>query len=156
MQTTVKLNDTYGPITVIWQANNPFLLVSDREMTEFFLRSPKYITKSDIYDILDPWLGTGILASDGKSNNQIIIYYLFLTKLFIHCMFSGGVWQRKRKTITPAFHFKVLDNYISMFDAACDTLVDVLSAKADEKKCDIVPFITSFTLEIIAGMTFKY
>lgn len=69
-------------------------------------------------------------------------------------MFSGSVWQRKRKTITPAFHFKVLDNYISMFDASCDTLVDVLSAKADGKKCDIVPFITSFTLEIIAGMIF--
>lgn len=37
----------------------------DRELTELFLRSPKFITKNIQYNYLDPWLGKGILNSNG-------------------------------------------------------------------------------------------
>lgn len=53
--------------------------------------------------------------------------------------------------ITPAFHFRILEDHCKIFDSACDVLIDILQSKVDKDVCDIYPIITAFTLDIIAG-----
>jgi cytochrome P450 family 4 len=48
-----------------------FILVSDYKFLETILSSTKLVKKSDDYNFFHPWLGTGLLTSDG---NFKIIY----------------------------------------------------------------------------------
>lgn len=46
--------------------NNLYLIVSDPEIIEFFMSSPKYLTKMEDYNLLQPWIGNGLLTSTGN------------------------------------------------------------------------------------------
>lgn len=54
---------------------------------QFILSSNTLIKKSDIYDMLHPWLGHGLLTS------------------------WGSKWHKHRKMITPSFHFNILQDF---------------------------------------------
>lgn len=87
------------------------------------LSSQNELKKSVNYKYLEPWLGTGLLTS------------------------TGNKWRSRRKLLTPAFHFKILDDFIPIFNEQSKILVKRLS------KCpyidDVVPYITTCTLDII-------
>lgn len=63
----------YGPINKIWLGPNKFyLLLADPDIIEFFISSPKYVTKSADYDFLKPWLKNGLLISTGTYTSLVI------------------------------------------------------------------------------------
>uniref|UniRef100_A0A1I8PNV9 Cytochrome P450 n=1 Tax=Stomoxys calcitrans TaxID=35570 RepID=A0A1I8PNV9_STOCA len=62
-------------------------VVTDIKDMEFVLTSQNLLAKSQIYDVLHPWLGDGLLTSHGKK------------------------WHTHRKMITPSFHFKILQDF---------------------------------------------
>ena len=66
------------------------------------------ITKSDEYDFIKPWLGTGLLTSTGKKLSN------------------------RRKIITPTFHFKILEQFVEIFDEQSDTFVKKLAHFKDQ------------------------
>lgn len=35
---------------------------------------------------------------------------------------NGEVWSRKRRLLTPAFHFDILKNYVAMFNSSANTM----------------------------------
>lgn len=62
-----RLMKQYGNvIRVHLGPNNLYLVVSDPELTEFFISSPKYLTKIDDYNLFRPWIGNGLLTSTGN------------------------------------------------------------------------------------------
>jgi cytochrome P450 family 4 len=62
----------YGPILKAQIGPfRKFLLVSDYKFLESILSSTKLVKKSDDYNFFHPWLGNGLLTSDG--NFKIII-----------------------------------------------------------------------------------
>lgn len=63
---------------------------------------------------------------------------------------SGRKWHSHRKAITPAFHFKILDQYVEIFDQQSNTLVEKLSV-SDTKTVDIYPMLTLMALDVICG-----
>ncbi|CAG7786278.1 unnamed protein product, partial [Allacma fusca] len=78
------------------------------------------------YDMLKPWLGTGLLTSEGDK------------------------WFHRRKLLTPAFHFKILEDFIDVFNEQTNVLVHILRDEfGDGKPFNIFPFITRCTLDII-------
>ena len=54
--------------------------------------------------------------------------------------------------LTPAFHFKILEDFVHVFNEQSSILVDKLNQQIKKKnELDIFPFITLVTLDIICG-----
>ena len=104
-------------------------------MNEYFLQvilsSHKYSEKATEYNMMRPWLGDGLLTS------------------------SGSKWFARRKVITPAFHFKILEQFYEVFDKQSNILVQILDQYSNKGETfDIFPHITLYALDVICGKTF--
>lgn len=64
---------------------------------------------------------------------------------------SGEKWHTRRKLLTPAFHFNVLQNFLAIFNQKSRTVVEVLK-KHVHQEIDVVSLISKFTLDTICGM----
>ena len=90
------------------------------------MSSLKYIEKCDEYNIFKPWLADGLLTSIGKK------------------------WQQRRKVITPTFHFKILEQFVDVFDRQGNTFVSILQKYSQSGQTfDIFPFTSRWTLDVI-------
>ncbi|KAK3858560.1 hypothetical protein Pcinc_035258 [Petrolisthes cinctipes] len=114
-----------GDVIRIWIGPVPMIILSSAKAVEALFSSRVNIDKSREYDALHPWLGTGLLNS------------------------TGSKWQSRRKMLTPAFHFKILDNFIDVFDSQACKLVEKLRGKADGHLFNIYPHFTLCALDII-------
>ena len=73
--------------------HEPLLLIYHPDaVTEVFTNSTSLLNKSKEYDYLEDWLGTGLLTSRDRK------------------------WHTRRKLLTPAFHFKILDDALAIFN----------------------------------------
>jgi cytochrome P450 family 4 len=96
---------------------------------EKVLGSAKHLDKSLIYDFLHPFLKTGLLTSGGEK------------------------WHKRRRMLTPAFHFDILKEYFEVFKEESDKLVESLKGKND-MEVNIISISTQFTLNTICGKCF--
>ncbi|KAM3962229.1 cytochrome P450 4C1-like [Aphomia sociella] len=94
------------------------------EDVEIVLSSMRHSGKSVIYNILKPWLGDGLLIS------------------------NGAKWQERRKILTPAFHFGILRQFHVIMEENSKHLTETLRNYSG-KTVDIVPIITEYTLNTI-------
>lgn len=54
--------------------------------------------------------------------------------------------------MTPTFHFKILENFLEVFNEKANLLVNRLSTESDNDKAfDVYPYISNATLDIICG-----
>ncbi|XP_073828615.1 uncharacterized protein [Musca autumnalis] len=128
METVIKENTTkYGKIYRFWVFHHMHLRVTDVKLCETLLSSQHQIKKSSFYDFLVDWLGRGLLLSNGKK------------------------WFTRRKIITPAFHFKILEQFVEVFDQQSTIMVNNLHAHADGKTAiDIFPVVCRMALDTIS------
>jgi len=69
--------------------------------------------------------------------------------------FVGEKWRSRRKILTPAFHFKILEDFIDVFVDQGLILVDKLQREVgNESGFNIFPYVTLCTLDIICGKWF--
>ncbi|XP_066945976.1 cytochrome P450 4C1-like [Macrobrachium rosenbergii] len=122
-----KLNSfgDYGDISKIWLGNQPVVFISGAQATEAVLSSSRLLEKNFAYYFLHPWLGAGLLTS------------------------SGQKWHSRRKLLTPAFHFKILEDFVEVFNAESLKMVAKLRARADGEPFNAFPYVTRCTLDII-------
>lgn len=66
-------------------------------------------------------------------------------------LFLEPHWKEHRKIITPAFHFKILENSIEVFHNNTEALLQSLSKVANGDVVDIYPHISRYSLDVIAG-----
>ncbi|XP_073838193.1 cytochrome P450 4d8-like [Musca autumnalis] len=117
----------YGDLTKIWVFNRLVVVNGDVEINEQILTSTTHISKHRLYGVLNDWLGNGLLTSDGHK------------------------WHSRRRIITPTFHFKILEEFVEVFDQQSKVLVECLSTKADGRSAfDVYPFVCASALDIIA------
>jgi len=111
----------------LWLAQNPYIFAFHPDTVEPVLNGSKHITKSYDYELLVPWLGRGLLISNGKK------------------------WSFRRKLLTPSFHFKVLTDYAYVMQQKCRTFQECLFTAAEENPngFNISPFISRAALDII-------
>ncbi|RZC33754.1 cytochrome P450 4C1, partial [Asbolus verrucosus] len=122
----LKYTSGYGGLVKV--QIGPFrklLLISDYKFLEFVLSSTKVINKSQSYKTMLPWLGTGLLTSEGVK------------------------WKKHRRIITPTFHFKILEQFTNSFDTAGDIMIEKLTQQLGNQSVDIYPIVTLCALDII-------
>lgn len=129
MEAFLKFNTAkYGKIYRFWVFHHMHLRVTDPKLVETLLSSQQHIKKSSFYDFLVDWLGRGLLLSNGKK------------------------WHTRRKIITPAFHFKILEQFVEIFDQQSSIMVEKLSDRADGKTAiDMFPFVCHMALDTLSG-----
>ncbi|XP_063711053.1 cytochrome P450 4V2-like isoform X1 [Symsagittifera roscoffensis] len=86
----------------------PFLFLGKANHAGVVFKGSKHSEKATTYYMFHPWLGTGLLTSDGEK------------------------WRTRRKMLTPAFHFDILDRSLATMMKHCSVAIGVLNEKADE------------------------
>ncbi|KRT80979.1 cytochrome P450 [Oryctes borbonicus] len=123
-----KIVDTvskYSPLFRTWNGRHPEINIMKPEHLQVILRSSVHLGKGIFYENLFEWLGEGLLIS------------------------KGAKWFMQRKLVTPAFHFKILENFMEVFTEKANSLVEDLSVKVDGNYFDVLPMVTNTTLEVI-------
>lgn len=115
-----------------YDATHPILVVFKADPVEDVLASNTILKKGHEYDLLGPWLGTGLLTS------------------------SGSKWRSRRKLLTPAFHFRILEDFLPAVNDQSNVLVRKLGELGKDCSCDIVPLITLCALDIICDTIMGY
>ena len=62
----------------------------------------------------------------------------------------GSKWHQRRKMLTPAFHFKILEQFVPIFSDKTKILVSRMREHVGEV-VDIVPLVTRCALDIVCG-----
>ncbi|RZC32091.1 cytochrome P450 CYP4BN11, partial [Asbolus verrucosus] len=101
------------------------LLTCDYNLLEFVLTSSKILKKSVDYRNLFRWLGTGLLTADAAK------------------------WKKHRLIITPTFHYKILEDFVDVFESNGKILVQQFEKQLNQNSVNIYPFVTLCTLDII-------
>lgn len=53
--------------------------------------------------------------------------------------------------LTPAFHFKILDDFIDVFNEQSAVLARKLSVEVGSEEFNLFPYVTLCTLDIVCG-----
>ncbi|KAH8260345.1 hypothetical protein KR026_009713 [Drosophila bipectinata] len=111
---------------LFWIGYNPHLLVTDPKYLEYILNSQELIQKSTIYNLLHPWLGSGLLTS------------------------YGSKWHKHRKMITPSFHFNILQDFHQVMNENSTKFITHLrKAAAGDSILDFQEYANYLTLDVI-------
>ncbi|NP_001352288.1 cytochrome P450 4C1-like [Mycetomoellerius zeteki] len=121
----ITITDKYYPIFKIWGFFTPVVSICHPDDMEAILNNMKHINKSMIYDILLPWFNTGLLTS------------------------GGAKWQSRRKILTPAFHFNILQHFVEILIEESENMTKSLKNIGDTVIKDLIPFISEHTLNAI-------
>ena len=89
---------------------------------------PKAYHQGFQYQFFWPWLGTGLLTS------------------------TGAKWHKHRKILSPAFHFRILHDFLQTMNDHTMTLVDKIGARVGVS-VDVYNLMTLCSLDIICETT---
>lgn len=94
---------------------------------EILLSSSKHSDKSEIYSLLTNFLGCGLLISNRQK------------------------WQTRRKLLTPAFHFNILQQFSAIFHEESSKCVHKIRDKVrtGEDVLDVAKLCSRLTLDVI-------
>uniref|UniRef100_A0A914EP75 Cytochrome P450 n=1 Tax=Acrobeloides nanus TaxID=290746 RepID=A0A914EP75_9BILA len=110
----------------LWLGPQPLVILIKADYVKAVLESNALTSKGKEYSILEPWLGTGLLTS------------------------SGSKWKNRRKLLTPAFHFNILNSFMLIHDQEAQIFIDQLELNADTDQIfDIYLFVKRCALDII-------
>lgn len=72
---------------------------------------------------------------------------------FLKCFYlvAGPKWFKRRKILTPAFHFKVLEQYVESFDRQGDILIENLQKCDPNDNVEFYKIATLYALDVICG-----
>ncbi|KAG6458683.1 hypothetical protein O3G_MSEX011007 [Manduca sexta] len=124
MKLARKYAETFNGIYRFWVFPFSFVNIYNPQDIEILLSGMKYHGKSEVYKFLKPWLGEGLLIS------------------------RGDKWMKRRKILTPAFHFNVLRKFCGTVQENSQRLVETLEKAAGET-INVVHVISEFTLNSI-------
>lgn len=119
-----RLQQKYPRLTALWIVGIPVVIIHEPEDLEVIMGSPHHITKGQEYEPILPWLQEGLLVSTGEK------------------------WHRRRKILTPTFHFRILEDNLHSINKHARNLVRNMLNKRGEA---IVAenFVTLCALDII-------
>ncbi|XP_055606986.1 cytochrome P450 4d1-like [Uranotaenia lowii] len=115
---------TYGARTKFDLFTKFWIMHASPEDIEKIATDANFNRKSNDYDVLQEWLGNGILLDHGQS------------------------WFVNRRALTPAFHFKILETFIPTMQDQAMVLVQKLLASGG-RPVDIFPAMKLYALDVL-------
>uniref|UniRef100_UPI003B642336 cytochrome P450 4C1-like n=1 Tax=Monomorium pharaonis TaxID=307658 RepID=UPI003B642336 len=116
----------FYPIYSFWCGPIPFIIVHHPDDIEKILSSTtQNLSKGYMYSFFHPWLGTGLLTSEGSK------------------------WRKRRKILTPAFHFTILKEFVDIFIEESTRMTESLKNINGSNIEDLATFISQHTLNAI-------
>ncbi|KAM4887977.1 uncharacterized protein RHO17_009844 [Thomomys bottae] len=118
-----------GPIHPILRLVHPKFVAPLLQAPTGF--APKEMT---LYNFLEPWLGNGLLLS------------------------AGSHWSRRRRLLTPAFHFNILKPYVNVFNKSVATMHAKWQRLISEgaEHLDMFEHISLMTLDSLQKCVFSF
>ncbi|XP_034241980.1 cytochrome P450 4C1-like [Thrips palmi] len=114
----------FGPTWRLWLGPLPVVVLSRPEDYEVVMG--KFIGKPrHLYGTVETFFGTGLAT------------------------LNGSVWRGHRKHLTPAFHFRILEQYVGVFERKAVALADRLQARVNGDGFNVFPpfaFATNDTI----------
>lgn len=101
-------------VTVAYYGPQPFLIATTPKSIESVLTNSQNLNKAFLYEMMKPWIGNGIL------------------------MIEKGKWRSRRKVLTPAFHFRVLDDYAPIMNRRAREMIARLDTMGTDF-FDVIP-----------------
>lgn len=126
LELAVRLGEQYKNIARVWIGPKLVVFLTNPVDIEIILGSNVYIQKSDEYRFFKPWLGNGLLISDGDH------------------------WRSHRKLIAPAFHQNVLRSFVGTFNSNSLNVVKRME-KEIGKEFDVHDYMSETTVDILLG-----
>ncbi|XP_075157444.1 cytochrome P450 4d1-like isoform X4 [Haematobia irritans] len=120
--------EKYGKTHKIWLGPELNIFTIDVKDVEVILGTIHHNDKAQQYVTLDPWLREGLLISRGRK------------------------WHLRRKVLTPAFHFRILEQYVEIFDRQSRALLKNFEKEyrmQTEKGFEFYDWINLSTLDTI-------
>ncbi|XP_034544483.1 cytochrome P450 4V2 isoform X1 [Notolabrus celidotus] len=114
-----------APLLKLWIGPVPFVVLFHVETVEPIVSNPVHMEKAIVYKFLHPWLGTGLLTSNGTK------------------------WRQRRKMLTPTFHFSILADFLEVMNEQAEVLVEKLEKQAGKGPFNCFSHITLCALDII-------
>lgn len=111
----------------VWLGPELNVLMGDPKDLEVVLGTVRFNEKAGEYKALEPWLKEGLLIS------------------------TGCKWQKRRKIITPAFHFRILEEFVDIFEHESRVLLKNLERHRQQHGFDLSEWIDLFTMDTICG-----
>ncbi|XP_075156986.1 cytochrome P450 4d2-like [Haematobia irritans] len=111
----------YGRVVKSWVFCMNVVFVSDPKYVQTVLSHPTELKKNSMYSLFNEWLGEGLLTSHGSK------------------------WFSRRRVIMPAFHIKILENFIQIFDRQANILANKLMKQAAGKGTTLDEILKSET-----------
>ncbi|XP_030381424.1 cytochrome P450 4d1 isoform X3 [Scaptodrosophila lebanonensis] len=124
--TIQEFMDVYakGKTLKIWLGPELNFLMADPKDIEVVLGTTRFNDKAGEYKMLEPWLREGLLVSRGRK------------------------WHKRRKVITPAFHFKILDEFVDIFEQESRVLLTNLQ-REHQQSVNLYDWINLCTMDTI-------
>ena len=94
-------------------------------MWEELLSSQKHIIKAEGYWTLKKFLGDGLVTG------------------------TGDLWKKRRRIITPAFHFDILNDFMSVMENRTIELIQLLERSYSDQPFNVFEITKPFSLSII-------
>uniref|UniRef100_A0A336KJ13 CSON009391 protein n=1 Tax=Culicoides sonorensis TaxID=179676 RepID=A0A336KJ13_CULSO len=117
-------HEIYGETYQIRMGPVKMVISRDPKVTEAIVNNPKF-GKSKQYDLIKLFFGENLLTSQGEK------------------------WHKLRKMLTPAFHFQILERFVSIFEEQVKIMVEKLETDGSIAQ-DVCPMFHALTLDIIS------
>jgi cytochrome P450 family 4 len=108
------------------------IIVSCPKVAEALLTSSNHLQKSNDYDLMKSWLGDGLLVSVGKK------------------------WRQRRKILTPAFHFQILDKFMDVMNSHGNVLIEKIKNIKENEDINVFSLVNLYALDVICGKLRKF
>ncbi|XP_022666629.1 cytochrome P450 4V2-like [Varroa destructor] len=108
----------------MWFTFRPIVVLTRGNRADCLLKSTVETYKAKEVALIETWLGQGLLTSNGPK------------------------WQRKRKMLTPVFHFNILEEFMPTMNKQAAQLTEIL-LEQQNKRIDIFSYLGKCALNII-------